>query len=519
MAQRLTRLIFFIPLLLFMGNGALAQEKEPIYNLKNPRNAISRHLYYLRNENDQYDPAISASALSPNGLDQAKREELALKLKQLFDTKGAYINPDDLPDDPLYADERNRNRFKILPELYPEIYLERTANGDWLYSPSSVRQIDVLYQRVVPALTRGALAVMPSFLKSKFLGLQLWKYLGLLIIAAAAFLLFFIFRWVFSLIIKRMVIPLLSRTDTVDVNLIPPVTRPLGFLAVAWVMKEQLVPGLLLPIQVSKPIVTILQVLIPFFGVMVLIRFVDVLADLARKIASKTATNFDNQAIPIIVKGAKLVVGVLGSILILSALGVNVTALLAGVSIGGLALALAAQETVKNFIGSMAIFFDRPFIVGDFIATADLSGVVVEVGLRSSRIRALDGAQISIPNGKLVDMVITNHGVRNYRRYATTLGLTYDTPPAKVERFVEGVREIAMNHPKSREDSVTVQFHEMADSSLNVFFAVIYDTVDYGEWLKARQEVFVEIMKMAKELEVSFAFPSTSVYVEAMPVS
>ncbi|MEL6134679.1 MAG: mechanosensitive ion channel domain-containing protein, partial [Bacteroidota bacterium] len=157
------------------------------------------------------------------------------------------------------------------------------------------------------------------------------------------------------------------------------------------------------------------------------------------------------------------------------------------------------------------------FVVGDFIETANFSGVVVEVGVRSSRIRALDGAQITVPNGKLVDMIITNHGVRTYRRYATSLGVTYDTNPDVLEKFVEGVKKVASEHPLVRTDSVTVQFHEMANSSLNIFFAAIYETSDHGEWLKARQEVFLAVMRLAEERGVSFAFPSTSVYIESMP--
>ncbi|MEO0640982.1 MAG: mechanosensitive ion channel family protein, partial [Bacteroidota bacterium] len=116
-----------------------------------------------------------------------------------------------------------------------------------------------------------------------------------------------------------------------------------------------------------------------------------------------------------------------------------------------------------------------------------------------------------------VDMIITNHGVRTYRRYATSLGVTYDTSPDILEAFVDGVKKIATDHELVRTDSVTVQFHEMADSSLNIFFAAIYETQDYGAWLKARQEVFLAIMRLAEEKGVNFAFPSTSVYIESMP--
>jgi MscS family membrane protein len=114
-------------------------------------------------------------------------------------------------------------------------------------------------------------------------------------------------------------------------------------------------------------------------------------------------------------------------------------------------------------------------------------------------------------------MTITNHGVRTYRRYATTITVMYKTSREQIQRFVEGIREVAIRHPKSQDDSVTAYFHEMGNSSLNIFFAVIYEVTDHGEWLKARQEVFIEIMALAEELGVEFAFPSTSVYLESMP--
>ncbi|MEL6843638.1 MAG: mechanosensitive ion channel family protein, partial [Bacteroidota bacterium] len=110
-----------------------------------------------------------------------------------------------------------------------------------------------------------------------------------------------------------------------------------------------------------------------------------------------------------------------------------------------------------------------------------------------------------------------NHGVRTYRRYSTTLGLTYDTSPDKVEAFVDASRELINEHPLIRQESTLVQFHEMGDSALNIYLAMIAETTDYGAWLKSRQEIFLAIMRKAEELGVSFAFPSTSVYIEQMP--
>lgn len=315
----------------------------------------------------------------------------------------------------------------------------------------------------------------------------------------------------------RRVFPRIFPNSIVNLDLIPPITHPLAWLLVLIVASEFLIPPLLLPIGLGKYIGLAIKLAIPVFGVILAYRVVDILAFTFAGLAGKTETTMDDQLVPLLTKTLKIIVAVFGVIFALQNLGVNVTALLAGVSIGGLALALAAQDTVKNFLGSVSIFLDRPFAIGDFIDAGAFMGVVTEVGVRSTRLRAPDGAQVTVPNGALVNMNITNHGVRTYRRYATSLGLTYDTPREKIEAFVNGARKIAIDHPLSKDDSVIVQFHEMADSSLNVFFAVIYETPAYDKWLEARQEVFLAVMKLAEELEVSFAFPSTSVYLESMP--
>ncbi|MEM9897169.1 MAG: mechanosensitive ion channel family protein, partial [Bacteroidota bacterium] len=380
----------------------------------------------------------------------------------------------------------------------------------------SVAEIERVYQRVVPNLSAGLQNIVGEFGQKTFLGLKVWQMLGLLIVGALCFLLLRVLMWFFTLITKRL-LPKLDKLSEINLKLLNPVTSPLSWYLISWLLREVFIPALILPINFSKYLILVIEIVAPILGVIVFYKLIDFLADIFDKLADRTETTMDDQIVPLVVRAAKLVVLVFGVIFVLQNLDVNVTALLAGVSIGGLAVALAAQETVKNFIGSLTIFTDRPFVVGDFIDTGSFMGVVVEVGVRSSRIRALDGAQITVPNGKLVDMTITNHGVRTYRRYATTLGLTYDTPFDKMEAFVNKAREVAQAHPITQEDSVTVQFHEMANSSLNIFFAAIYETTDHGEWLKARQEVFLAVMKVAEDIGVSFAFPSTSVYIESMP--
>ena len=479
------------------------------YSLANPRETISRHLHYLGAGND---PAKAADALYPGDLSLEERIRLARLLKQIYDARGDWVKPELIPDNPNYVDSLSQQaRFVVFPDKYPGLYVQKYGNT-WLYSRASVGSIERVHNEVIPAAAHLLMRIPGG----SFLGLQVWQYAGLLAVIGLSFLVYLILKYFFGFLIRR-VVPRIAPQSALDPALIPPVTTPLSLLLVVVLLREELIPSLLLPIGLSGWIVMILKILAPIFGVLVFYRLVDILAGLSSTLASKTETTMDDQLIPLLSKTAKLVIAVFGIIFVLQNLDVNVTALLAGVSIGGLALALAAQDTVKNFISSISIFVDRPFVVGDFIDTGSFMGVVTEVGVRSTRIRALDGAQITIPNGRLIDMTITNHGVRTYRRYATNLAITYSTPPAVIERFVDGVRQIASTHPMVQPDSVVVQFHEMADSSLNLFFAAIYETTDHATWLRGRQEVFLQIMHLAQELGVSFAFPSTSVYLESMP--
>ena len=140
------------------------------------------------------------------------------------------------------------------------------------------------------------------------------------------------------------------------------------------------------------------------------------------------------------------------------------------VPIGGLALAFAAQDTISNIFGSAMIFIDRPCNIGDWVKVDGQDGTVEEIGFRSTRIRTFANSLLSIPNGRLASMTVDNMGLRGMRRYSTTLGLQYDTPPDKMEKFVEGVRKIVWEHPKTvkHEDRILIYFHTYDASSLNV---------------------------------------------------
>ena len=225
----------------------------------------------------------------------------------------------------------------------------------------------------------------------------------------------------------------------------------------------------------------------------------------------------DDQLIPIVRRSMKVFVVIVGVLFILHNLNVNITALLAGLSIGGLALALAAQETLKNFFGSVMIFLDRPFRIGDWISSDGVDGTVEEVGFRSTRIRTFRNSVTSVPNGRLADQTIDNHGLRIYRRFNTHIAVTYDTPANVISTFVDGLKKIVVEHPDTRKDYYEIHLNEMGSSSLNILFYIFFEVPSWSDELNCRHQILLEILKLAEALGVRFAFPTQTLHMETFP--
>ncbi|MEL6670718.1 MAG: mechanosensitive ion channel family protein [Bacteroidota bacterium] len=483
------------------------------FSQANPQEAVTRHLHYL--QRNSYEPELAATVIYGE-LELEEKIHLASQIKDLFDAKGDYINTSLIPDDPQYKDSLSGQPIYVVQRRhFPQIYLKKYGNA-WYYSAETVRELPSLYQRVIPPGANLLQRITKPWGQRHFLLLKIWQWIGLLVVAGLVLLSYAVLDRLLAYFAGRL-LPRLFPDSEISTELIPRAVHPLSYLGIVFLLRQYFVPMLILPIEWSRPVSVILIILASVFGVLFFYRLIDVLASVFKNLASRTETTMDDQLVPLLTRGAKLIVIVFGILFVLDNLDVNVTALLAGVSIGGLALALAAQDTVRNFLGSITIFVDRPFAVGDFVEFGGVSGSVTEVGVRSTRIRAADGAYITVPNGDLANKIITNHSIRTYRRYATSLTVTYDTLPEQMEHFVAGVKKIVVDHPQTQDDSAIIQFHEMSASSLDIFFAAIFNITAYDEWLAARQEILLEIMKLATEMKIGFAFPSQSVYIESMP--
>ena len=170
----------------------------------------------------------------------------------------------------------------------------------------------------------------------------------------------------------------------------------------------------------------------------------------------------------------------MGAIIFVKMLGFQVTPLLAGLGVGGLAFGLAAQDTLKNFFGSVNVVLDRPFQVGDWVKMGDVEGTVESVGLRSSRIRTFYNSQITVPNSEIMTTEIDNLGRRRYRRISCMISVTYDTPPEKLEAFCAGIRALIREHPYTRRDYYHTWVNKFAASSIDILLYCFHECPDWG---------------------------------------
>jgi MscS family membrane protein len=213
----------------------------------------------------------------------------------------------------------------------------------------------------------------------------------------------------------------------------------------------------------------------------------------------------------------KVFLAVLAGIGALSYFGVSVASLVAGLGIGGLALALAAQKTVENLFGTMSIGLDQPMNEGDFVRIGDQVGTVEKIGLRSTRLRTLDRTVITIPNGQLADLKIESFSVRDRIRLACTIGVVYDTSVEQMRGVLAGLEQVLRGHPKIWPDAVIVRFKEFGESSLDIEVMAWFQTSDWNEFQQIREEILLRFMEVVAAQGTEFAFPTRTVYAKAAP--
>ncbi|MCD6287981.1 MAG: mechanosensitive ion channel family protein [Candidatus Hydrogenedentes bacterium] len=406
--------------------------------------------------------------------------------------------------------------------LWPVCVAAVLFSAMWLWYPSS-------YVCAAPAGTASQVApdrgvhvseplldlssMFPRPLRRQMFGVAVWQCLVSFIFV----LLGFVGKKVWEYILDKRILAFL-RTTRVDFDhkLAEAAGGPIGYLI--------LIVGLLgacavlslpqQPVDVRRFVFTGLKICVIADAVWFLFRLVDVASEYLMRITVHTESTLDDQLVPLLRKALKVTVALIGAVTAMTILGINVAGVVAGLGIGGLAVALGLQDTLANFFGSVFIFLDRPFGIGDQIVIGDVEGIVTEVGFRSTRIQTFPKTLVTIPNKTVANATINNISHRPKRRVVQTIGLTYDTTAEQMARAVETIRNVVSNTPGVDKEFIVVHFDEFADSSLNVIVYYFTENTGFEEHKATKERVNLAIMNAIEQMGLSIAFPTRTIYIE-----
>jgi MscS family membrane protein len=489
-----------------LARPALADEPS----CANPQAAARSLLDWQQPGKDQPDLAAKCLDLPAELAEDPART--ARQLKAVLDARGLYVPTDDLPLDPEHTDEDGLHRVQPIP-TYPLLTIEK--HGDrWLYSRQLVAATPSMYRELASVKMRISGWLPSGLAERSFGGVAVWQafYVGGLLLAAL------LVGLLAQKLLAEQLIRLASKLRiSLDAQALGATRWPLTWFAAGAVLVAGL-PEAQLGVRTSRILIFLSNVLLSVSAVLVASRLVDVGAHFFARRATTTESKLDDQVIPLVSRAIKTAIWTLGGVFIVQNMGVDVGSLIAGVGIGGLAIALAAKDTAANVFGSLTIFTDRPFQIGDWVVLGgSVEGVVEEVGFRSTRIRTFYGSVISVPNAKVANETIDNMGQRANRRVKATIGVTYDTPPETLQAFVEDIRAHLNSNPAVAEGTREVHLASMGASSLDVMLYFFLDVPGWSQELDERAKIYMEIMRLAEKHGVSFAFPSQSIYVESLP--
>lgn len=427
--------------------------------------------------------------------------------------------------DPANVPNRETGKAWVFSEYDSgSVRIARSDDGAWRFDRDTVERLPAIHdeladaKRVVGGDAESSYLPfhlrlrqhLPEAFKQRAFLLENWHWLGLLIIAAAGVFVDAIVSFVLRLFVRgwRTRAGQGAFREVSDRML-----RPLGLLAMAalWWIGINLLG---LPESALLILLVAVKFLASLAGVWTAYRLVDLVSSWLEYRASLTVNKIDDVLAPLITRTLKIFVTVIGLIFIADNLDIDVTGLIAGLGLGGLAFALASKDMVQNLFGSITILLDRTFTVGDWIIVDGQEGSVEALGFRSTRIRTFYNSVVTVPNSKFITATVDNMGERRYRRLSTKFTIAYETPPDRIEAFCEGVREIVRQHPYMRKDYYHVYLNGLGNSALEVLVYVFWETPDWSTELRERHRFLLDCLRLAKTLGVEYAYPTQTLYMK-----
>ena len=526
--RHMVRIVFFLFILVSLPasgftaekTGPLSRAKEainPAEKEKIPEDPLGRStpqgtvIGFLKSATQEdYDRALQYLNTKKTG---PAARELILSLKTVlekgFSGKAPQLsgNPEGNLDDNLPPDKERIGTVESSSGKL-EIILERGRRGDsppvWIFSAATLAKVPEAYEEMGPG---GIDAHLPKFLVNTwFLWLPLWHWLVILLIIPITFAL--------AALLTRLLASLFwiyfrRKFKEQDRQRFTGLTGPLRILLFAAVL---FVSSLISRSILISSFLAYASLTLTVLGITWLcLRFIDIAFDLReRRMIAVSSERISLMQLG--KKLAKILAVMTGALIIFYMAGINLTAVIAGLGVGGIAVALAAQKTLENLIGGITVVSDQPIRVGDFCRVGEYQGTVQAVGLRSTRIRTLARTVVSIPNGQLAVMNIENFSLRDKIWFNHTLSLRYETTPEQLRYILAEIRRMLEGHPKIETASARARFIGFGDSSLNLeIFTYVFEK-DYSAFLPIQEELLLKIMDIVRESGSGFAFPSRTIY-------
>jgi MscS family membrane protein len=450
----------------------------------------------------------------------SQSHQLARQLKAILD-RGLAINLDFLstkPEGDLEDNPRaNRDLVGIVTHEGKslDVYLDRIQRGKnppvWLFAADTLRKVPEMYAEIGPPWFEPYLP--KQLLETRFLTFSLWQWIAMLLVIPVAFVL--------ARGVNRLVIPVLRRavrylTQEQDDRQLARIEGPLRLLTLVvtsyWSMALLVLP--FLARQFWARVATTAAII----GVTWLfVRLNHIVAELTGRHLERTGRTTSTAVVRLCYRLVTATIIVAGALAFLSMVGVDLTAALAGLGVGGIAVAFAAQKTLENLFGGIMITSDQPVRVGDFCRFGDQVGTVEDIGLRSTRIRTVDRTVVSVPNGQLASMNLENFGRRDKIWFHPTIQLRYETSADQLRYVLSEIRRLLYAHPKVESQSARVRLVGFGSSSLNLeIFAYVQES-DYAAFLEIQEDLLLRIIEIVEKSGTRFAFPSHTAYVRRDP--
>ncbi len=450
----------------------------------------------------------------PRLIRATKGAELAVSLKEIIDRV-------EVIDFKQISDAASAPPYRLPVFNHGDIVISANSRGEWRFDSATVEAIpgllDATQERAkvegivevdrLP-LSMQIRAAVPSKLRASFLTLELWQWIGLASLLVLGWLADIVVVAIFRVLLRRR---LLQAAFVVEPGRLAKVLRPVGLVALALVWGAG-IHALGLPTGLALVLSRAARLILTVSIVWALYKAIDLATALYAPRASETDSKLDDLLLPLLRKTFKMAVFAFGLVFIADSLNLPITSLVAGLGIGGLALALAAKDTVENFFGSLTVMIDKPFQVGDSVKIDGISGTVTEVGFRSTRIRTFYDSYLTLPNSKLINAAVDNMGERRFRRWSTSIGLAYDTSADQIDAFCAGVRQLVLDHPATRKDGFQVAFKDFGPSSIDIMLYIFFTVPGWAQELEGRQQLALDILRLAEKMEIEIAFPTTTVH-------